>query len=133
MTDPDALTLRDTLDGLTPARIATLYRRAPLLRATDNGDKLWRAFQNSSLVLSYWDKDRLVGLARVLTDGETTAYLCDLAVEPDHQGAGVGRRLIAEIGDRLPGAEIVLRDSNLSAGFYDKLGFEAIPNAWARS
>ncbi|WP_412067288.1 GNAT family N-acetyltransferase [Rubrivirga sp. IMCC43871] len=132
MTDPAALTLRDTLDGLTPARIATLYRRAPLLRSTDNSERLWAAFENSSLVLTLWDKDRLVGLARVLTDGVSTAYLCDLAVEPDLQGAGVGKRLIDEIGTRLPGAEIVLRDSNLSTGFYERLGFTAVGNAWIR-
>ncbi|WP_412062789.1 GNAT family N-acetyltransferase [Rubrivirga sp. IMCC45206] len=132
MTDPAALALRDTLDGLTPARIATLYRRAPLLRSTDNSERLWAAFENSSLVLTLWDKDRLVGLARVLTDGVSTAYLCDLAVEPDLQGAGVGKRLIDEIGTRLPGAEIVLRDSNLSTGFYERLGFSAVGNAWIR-
>lgn len=133
MTDTTALTLRDSLDGLTPARIATLYRRAPLLRSTDNADRLWTAFQNSSLVLTLWEKDRLIGLARVLSDGVSTAYLCDLAVEPDLQGAGVGKRLINEIGERLPGAEIVLRDSNLSTGFYERLGFKAVGNAWVRA
>lgn len=132
MTDPGTLTLRDTLEGLTPARIATLYRRAPLLRKTDNPDRLWKAFQDSSLVLTLWERDRLVGLARVLTDGVQSAYLCDLAVEPDVQGAGVGKRLIDEILDRLAGVELVLRDSNLSSGFYERLEFEAVENAWSR-
>ena len=132
MTDPGTLTLRDTLDGLSPARIATLYRRAPLLRKTDNPDRLWEAFEASSLVLTLWESDRLVGLARVLSDGVQTAYLCDLAVEPDVQGAGVGKRLVDEILTRLPGTELILRDSNLSAGFYERLGFEAVENAWAR-
>lgn len=132
MTDPGTLTLRDTLDGLSPARIATLYRRAPLLRKTDNADRLWRAFEASSLVLTLWESDRLVGLARVLTDGVSTAYLCDLAVEPDVQGAGVGKRLIDEVLERCRGAELVLRDSNLSTGFYERLGFEPVDNAWVR-
>lgn len=132
MTDSDTLTLRDTLDGLTPSRIATLYRRAPLLRQTDSGERIERAFANSSLVLSLWDGERLVGLARVLTDGVAVAYLCDLAVEPDVQGAGVGKRLIDEVLARIEGAELVLRDSSLSAGFYDRLGFQAVGNAWVR-
>ena len=132
MTDPDTLTLRDSLDGLTPARIATLYRRAPLLRRTDNPDRLWSAFEASSLVLTLWDSDRVVGLARVLSDGAQVAYLCDLAVEPDVQGGGVGKRLIDEIGERLPGVDLVLRDSNLSTGFYERLGFEPVENAWVR-
>lgn len=130
MTDPAALDLRDTLDGLTPARIATLYRRAPLLRNTDNPERLWAAFEASSLVLTVWESDRIVGLARVLTDGVQTAVLCDLAVEPDVQGAGIGKRLIDEILTRLPGVELILRDSTLSAGFYERLGFQAVQNAW---
>ena len=132
MTDPASLTLRDTLDGLTPARIATLYRRAPLLRRTDNPDALWRAFENSSLVLTLWEGDRLVALARVLTDGEQTSYLCDLAVEPDEQGAGVGKRMVDEILSRCEGTELILRDSDLSTGFYERLGFEPVDNAWVR-
>ena len=132
MPAPDALTLRDTLDGLTPARIATLYRRAPLLRRTDNPDALWRAFQASSLVLTLWEGDRLVALARVLTDGEQTSYLCDLAVEPDEQGAGVGKRMVDEILARCEGTELILRDSDLSTGFYERLGFEPVDNAWVR-
>ena len=132
MTDPGALTLRDTLDGLTPGRIATLYRRAPLLRKTDNPEALRRSFERSSLVLSLWEADRLVGLARVLTDGEQMSYLCDLAVEPDLQGGGVGKRLIDEILERCKGTELVLRDSNISTGFYERLGFEPVENAWVR-
>lgn len=134
MTDPGTLTLRDTLEGLTPARIATLYRRAPLLRKTDNPERLWQAFEASSLVLTLWEgEDRLVGLARVLTDGVQAAYLCDLAVEPDVQGAGVGKRLIDEILERLAGTDLVLRDSNLSSGFYERLGFEPVDNAWVHA
>ena len=132
MTDPGTLSLRDDLEGLTAARIATLYRRAPLLRKTDNPDALMAAFQASNLVLTLWERDRLVGLARVLTDGATTSYLCDLAVEPDVQGGGVGKRLVDEILERCKGTELILRDSNLSSGFYDRLGFQSVDNAWVR-
>ena len=132
MTDPGTLDLRDTLDGLTPARIATLYRRAPLLRKTDNPEALMRAFQNSQVVLTLWERDRLVALARVLTDGYQTSYLCDLAVEPDVQGGGVGKRLMDEVVQRSKGTQLVLRDSDLSSGFYERLGFDKVGNAWVK-
>ena len=131
MTDPGSLTIRDGLEGLTPARIATLFRRAPLLRPTDNPETLWSAFENSALVVTLWDGQRLVGLARVLTDGAQTSYLCDLAVEPDVQGGGVGKRLLDETLARCSGTELVLRDSNLSSGFYAKMGFTPVENAWS--
>lgn len=126
------ITIQEGLDGLTPARIATLYRRAPLLRQTDNAQKLQKAFENAQLVLTAWHSDRLVGLARVLTDGVQVAYLCDLAVEPDVQGLGLGKLLIDAVLERCPGAELVLRDSNLSSGFYEHLGFKSIDNGWVR-
>ncbi len=126
------ITLREGLDGLTPSRIATLYRRAPLLRQTDHAERLRTAFENTQLVLTAWHADRLVGLARVLTDGVQVAYLCDLAVEPDVQGLGIGKLLIDAVMERCKGTELVLRDSNLSAGFYEHLGFEPIDNGWVR-
>ncbi|MFN3596274.1 MAG: GNAT family N-acetyltransferase [Rubricoccaceae bacterium] len=127
------LELREGLEGLTPARIATLFRRAPLLRQTDSPEQLQKAFEQSPLVLSLWDGERLMGLARVLTDGVQVSYLCDLAVEPDVQGSGAGKRLIDEVLRRCRGTELVLRDSSLSTGFYRRLGFERVDNAWVRA
>ncbi|MEM1056051.1 MAG: GNAT family N-acetyltransferase [Bacteroidota bacterium] len=132
MQDPDAIEIRDTLDDLTAARIATLYRRAPLLRQTDHPEKLRESFEQSQLVLSAWVGERLVGLARVLTDGYQVSYLCDLAVEPDVQGVGLGKRLIDAVLERVKGTELVLRDSNLSTGFYEHLGFTPVENGWMR-
>ncbi len=126
------ITLREGLDGLTPARIATLYRRAPLLRPTGDRAAIERMFETSSLVVSAWLGDRLVGLARVLTDGEQFSFLCDLAVEPDVQGGGIGKKLMAEVLARCAGTELVLRDSNLSGGFYERLGFTRIENGWMK-
>jgi GNAT superfamily N-acetyltransferase len=129
---PTDVALREGTEGLTPARIATLYRRAPLLRQTDSADRLRRAFENAQLVLTAWQGERLVGLARVLTDGVQVSYLCDLAVEPDVQGAGIGKLLIDAVLARCAGTELVLRDSNLSTGFYEHLGFRRVENAWVR-
>ena len=44
----------------------------------------------------------------------------------------MGKRLIDEILRRCRGTELVLRDSNLSTGFYERLGFETVENAWVR-
>lgn len=124
--------LREGLEGLTPPRIATLYRRAPLLRPTGDRKAIERMFERSSLVLTVWQGDRLVGLARVLTDGELFAFLADLAVEPDVQGLGIGKQLIEEVMRRCKGTELILRDSDISTGFYERLGFDRVENAWVK-
>ena len=124
--------IREGLDGLTPARVATLYRRAPLLRPTSDRAAIERMFASSSLVLAAWQDDRLVGLARVLTDGVLFSFLCDLAVEPDVQGFGIGKKLIDEVLTRCKGTELVLRDSDMSTGFYQRLGFRRVENGWMK-
>ncbi len=127
----DDVTFREGLEGLTPARIATLYRRAPLLRPVSDLDQVWTMFEQSSMVLTAHYRGELVGIARVLTDGVLNSYLCDLAVAPNVQRLGVGRALINQVLERCEGTELVLRDSDISSGFYEKLGFTRVDNAWA--
>lgn len=128
----DELELREGLDGLTPARISTLYRRAPLLRPVSDPARVWKMFEEASLVLTAWNSGQLVGIARVLSDGVLYSYLLDLAVEPDVQRLGVGKALINEVFSRCKGTELVLRDSDISAGYYAHLGFKRVENAWVR-
>jgi len=124
--------IREGLTDLSPAAIATLYRRAPLLRSVKDLDELWTMYEKSSLILSAWLDGRLVGIARVLSDGILFSYLCDLAVEPDVQRVGVGKTLISAVLERCRGTDILLRDSTGSAGYYPKIGFEKVTNAWVR-
>lgn len=124
--------IREGLDGLTPSRIRTLYRRAPLLRSMGDAERMWNMFEASSLVLAAWRGNDLVGIARVLTDGVLNSYLCDLAVEPDVQRSGIGKALLKEVFERCKGTELVLRDSDISAGYYAHLGFKQVDNAWVR-
>ncbi len=124
--------IREGMEGLTATRIATLYRRAPLLRPTGDREAIFNMFNRSQLVISAWQGDRLVGIARVLTDHVLYSLLADLAVEPDVQGLGIGKRLIAEVMERTRGTELLLRDSDLSSGFYERLGFARVENAWVK-
>jgi len=126
------LEIREGLEGLTPARIITLYRRAPLLRPVSDPNKVWAMFERASLVLTAWDRGTLVGIARVLTDGVLYSHLLDLAVEPDVQRLGVGKALINEVMKQCKGTELLLRDSDISAGYYEHLGFQRVDNAWVR-
>ena len=127
------LDIREGLEGLTPSRIIMLYRRAPLLRPASDPKSVWRMFEHSSVVLTAWHERQLVGIARVLTDGVLNSYLCDLAVEPDVQGLGVGKKLINAVIERCKGTDLVLRDSDISSGFYAHLGFKRVTNAWVRN
>ena len=45
--------------------------------------RLHKALMGSSTVFTAWDGDRLAGLVRVLDDGELTAYMHYVLVDPD--------------------------------------------------
>lgn len=129
----DTLEIKEGLEGLNSSRIIMLYRRAPLFRPASDPQKVWQMFEKSSLVLTAWHDRHLVGVARVLTDGVLNSYLCDLAVEPDVQRLGVGKELINAVIERCKGTDLVLRDSDISTGFYARLGFKRVANAWVRN
>jgi GNAT superfamily N-acetyltransferase len=75
-----------------------------------------------------------LGVARIITDGATFAWLCDVFVDPDARARGVGQALLtgilAEL-DPLGLRRIALRTADAHS-LYEKFGFEALdePALW---
>jgi GNAT superfamily N-acetyltransferase len=71
----------------------------------------------------------MVGFARAISDGVALAYLADVFVLPEHRGAGLGGRLVAEMIDHGPGAGFrwLLHTAD-AHGLYARFGF-APPDA----
>ena len=44
---------------------------------------------------------RAIGMGRVIGDGGTAFQIVDVAVEPEHQGKGLGKRIVAALVDHL--------------------------------
>lgn len=69
-----------------------------------------------------------VGMGRLLGDGALFLQLCDVAVHPDHQGKGIGKRIIKELVDYIdkhaPDAYVSLVAEPMGQGLYPKFGFE---------
>jgi ribosomal protein S18 acetylase RimI-like enzyme len=110
-----------------------LYRRSTLgeRRPIDRPDIFAGMLQQADLLISAWHGERLVGIARSLTDFTYVAYLADLAVDAAYQRRGIGKRLIEETRSHL-GKEcmIVLLAAPKANDYYPKLGFEHNPRAW---
>jgi GNAT superfamily N-acetyltransferase len=75
-----------------------------------------------------------LGYARIITDGATFAWLCDVYVAPDARGRGVGQALLtgilAEL-DPLGLKRTALRTLDAHS-LYEKFGFEVLaePELW---
>lgn len=87
----------------------------------------------NSLCYSALDAERQVGFARVVTDQATFAWVCDVFVDDDRRGQGIGRMLMAAVTDdpRLAGLKRTVLVTS-SPDFYAPFGFAPIdrPERW---
>jgi GNAT superfamily N-acetyltransferase len=67
-----------------------------------------------------------VGFARAASDGVAFAYLADVFVLPEHQGTGLGKKLMSTMIDEGPGRDFrwVLFTAD-AHGLYEQFGFAA--------
>ena len=87
--------------------------------------------ENSNLMVSAWDGDRLVGISRSMTDFHYACYLSDLAVDRQFQGRGVGRRLQTITQEQLgPKCKLILVAAPAANAYYERLGFTNNPRCW---
>ena len=87
-------------------------------------DNFNKPFINSTIVISAWDNDLLVGCVRVLSDKMFRSVIYDLAVLPKYQGNGIGKELVKKCREQFPNSEWLVGTTNERASFYEKLGFE---------
>lgn len=93
--------------------------------------RLEAMLEHADLLGTAWEDDRLIGVARAVTDFSYCCYLSDLAVDEAYQRHGVGKKLIALLQEQLhPEAKIVLLAAPQAAGYYPRIGFEQHPSAW---
>lgn len=52
------------------------------------------AVLNGGLAVGAWDGDRLIGFARIVSDGKFRAFIEDVCVHPDHRRTGTGTQLL---------------------------------------
>jgi len=89
--------------------------------------------ENSNLVVSAWDDETLIGLARAVTDFHYACYISDLAVDRIYQKQGVGRRLMANISAAVrPTCRQILIAAPAARDYYQRIGFSPNDRCWVR-
>ncbi|MEO7042293.1 MAG: GNAT family N-acetyltransferase [Gemmatimonadaceae bacterium] len=69
-----------------------------------------------------WDGGRLVGVARVLSDGYMFSALTDIIVDPEYQRLGIGRSLMDRALKAAPDARLLIDAHPECVGFFNHLG-----------
>ncbi len=88
-------------------------------------ERLKRALDNCETVITAWDGNKLIGLINTITDGELTAYVHYLCVNPEYQGIGIGGELLKQIKEKYRDYLyiIVIAENKELIEYYKKNGF----------
>lgn len=112
--------------ALAVYRDCTLGARRPI----EDRETVRAMLRNANLVVTAWDGEKMVGIARALSDKVYITYLADLAVRTAYQRIGIGRELIRHTNAVAPKAQIVLLAAPGAEDYYPRVGFTHHPQAW---
>lgn len=116
---------------VTAAAVADVFRSSGIRRPIDDLQRIQRMIDNADVMLTAWDGDRLVGVARTLTDWTYCAYLSDLAVRAEYQRRGIGKELMARLRAALgPEVMLLLLSAPNAMSYYPHTGYTLAENAW---
>ncbi len=128
----------DTRDGYTlstdPTKLDVAAMHAYLSRSYWSPGiplEIVAAAAKNSLCFGLYDaQSKQVGLARVVTDHATFAYLCDVYVIEEHRGKGLGKWMVETVcaHPALTGARRVMLGTRDAHELYRRHGFVAPPN-----
>lgn len=108
-------------------RRSTLGERRPI----DDRKIMQAMLLHGDVLITAWDGEKMVGLARTLTDYAYVAYLADLAVDTAYQRQGIGAELIKRTEAALEETcFITLLSAPKANEYYPKMGFTHHPRAW---
>jgi ribosomal protein S18 acetylase RimI-like enzyme len=113
--------LRRDIEDVDWQAIADVYSET---LGPEDPEQLARTWPRSFAAVMAYADDRLVGVARAISDGERESLIVGVAVLPAYQGQGVGTAMLRELTDDLQGTAILLTcedDGNFR--FYEKAGF----------
>lgn len=106
---------------------STLGKRRPV----DDRECMEGMVKNSNLMVAAWHDDKLIGIARSMTDFHYACYLSDLAVHQNYQRRGIGKKLQAITQKQLgPQCKLILVAAPAANSYYAHIGFTNNQRCW---
>jgi GNAT superfamily N-acetyltransferase len=116
---------------ISAEQLAGIFIRSGIRRPVEDLDRMGEMLKHGNLLITAWDGNELVGVARSLTDFCFCCYLSDLAVDREYQRRGIGAALIRHTRDAIDEqANLLLLAAPEAMAYYPKVGFDAIENGW---
>ncbi|AMA74113.1 MULTISPECIES: GNAT family N-acetyltransferase [Aneurinibacillus] len=111
--------------------VVQVFKKSGITRPIEQKERIQKMLDHANIILTAWDNNKLVGIARALTDFSYCCYLSDLAVDKDYQKNGIGKELIKRIR-KVIGEEValILLSAPNAMDYYPKVGFEKVDNGF---
>jgi GNAT superfamily N-acetyltransferase len=95
-------------------------------------EKIEQSIENS-LCFGVYEGNRQVGFARVVTDYATMYWLCDVFIDEEYRGKGLGKKLVSHITEFEPiknlTATLATKDAH---ELYEQYGYTKEPDRFMR-
>jgi predicted N-acetyltransferase YhbS len=100
-------------------------------RLIDDLECIESMIKNADIIVTAVLDDKIVGIARAVTDFSYCCYLSDLAVDTDFQHQGIGKKLIQKVREQLGAkCKVILLSAPAATEYYPKIGFTQHSSAW---
>ena len=106
-------------------KIKDFYCKYATWKITDRINDWKKIIEKSSCIITAWENDNLVGMARALSDEVRWATIVDVLVHPSYRSQSVGRSLIDKLlnNEKMNVRTIYLATPDKEK-FYEHLGFK---------
>lgn len=124
--DYRSVQLRVGPESVDLVQLQSLFNLVAFWAADRSLDDLQTAIDHSDPIVTAWDGAQLIGFARATSDGVYRATIWDVVVNPQYQGAGIGRTLVQTLitHPRLSRVERTYLMTTNQQKFYERIGFE---------
>lgn len=126
----DGISYRTDLDGVEWEQMKATLSEDDF----DNGrtpEQLRRSFENSYSSVIAYDNGRIIGTARVLSDGVCNAYVVDVWTLSQYRNRGIAQTMMKMLEAKLEGQHIYLFSDD-AVEFYQKIGFKEQPTGLSK-
>ncbi|OMF21480.1 GNAT family N-acetyltransferase [Paenibacillus sp. FSL H8-0548] len=109
---------------LSAEDLSKVFEASGIKRPFQDLERLQKMIDHADIIISAWDEDKLVGIARAITDYVYCCYLSDLAVDDKYQKLGIGKKLVELLRESLgPEVSLVLLSAPAALDYYPRIGF----------
>jgi len=116
----------DTKKDLSSEQLHKIFLSAGWSDGSETSDMINNyniPFINSTLVISAWENECLIGVVRVLSDKMFRSIIYDLLVLPEFQNKGIGKEMLMRCIAHFPNSEWLVQTTEKISSYYKKNGF----------